>query len=175
LRWGTTSDIRFIRNISVKKVNIIKKLPLSQIIIVILLSACSEKEEVIEIEDKNFSSMLVIQKVEKNASSEDMTKVVRDKQKIEEIVTMVEGLRVKETDTEYMMDELKSHDSYSFNFAEGENMESGKPIPYSFIVLTDGTFFFTHTEVNFTEKTRMTVDKNKALLNEINQIVDVNF
>lgn len=140
------------------------------------MSACSgKKEEVVEIEDKNFSGMLMIQKVEDGTSSEEMNKIIRDKQKIEEILTMVEGLEVIETDTDEMNDTLKSQDSYSFGFAEGKKLESAKPIPYSFTVLNDGTFFFTHKEVNSIQQPRMSIKKHKELLNELKQLLVVDF
>lgn len=144
--------------------------------ILVLMGACSGKEEeVAEIKDKNFSGMLMIQKVEGDTSSEEMNKIIRDKQKIEEILTMVEGLEVIETDTDEMKDKLKSQDSYSFGFAEGKNFESAKPIPYSFTVLNDGTFFFTYKEVNSIQQPRMSIKKHKELLNEMKQLLEVDF
>jgi hypothetical protein len=140
------------------------------------MSACTEKKkEVVEIKDKNFSGMLMIQKLEDNISSEEMTKIVRDKQKIEKIVTMVEGLEVRETKTDKMLDVIKAQDSYSFIFAEGERVESGKPAPYSFTVLNDGTFFFTSKDVNSIQKPRKTIVEHKELLNEMKQLLEVDF
>jgi len=141
------------------------------------MSACSgQKEEVVEIEDKNFSGMLMIQKVEDDGtSSEEMNKIIRDKQKIEKILTMVEGLEVIETDKDEMIDALKSQDSYSFGFAEGKKFESAKPVSYSFTILNDGTFFFTHKEVNSIQQPRMSIKKHKELLNEMKQLLEVDF
>lgn len=55
--------------------------------------------------------MLFIQKTEDQTSSEEMTKMVTDQQKIEKILTMVEGLKVEETDTDYILTEMKAQDS----------------------------------------------------------------
>lgn len=155
---------------------IIKNKFIGLTLILFLLSACSGKEEVIQIENKNFSGTLWIQKVEDNSSSEEMTKIVRDKQKIEQILTMVDGLKVKEKDTEYMFDELKSHNAYMFIITEGKKMESGKVVPsYAFNVLDDGTFFFTNINVNSIRKPRMTTEKHKDLLNEMKQLLELNF
>lgn len=146
------------------------------VFILALISACSEqKVEVIELQDKNFSCMLMIQKMEGNTVSEEMNKIVRDKQKIEKLLAMIEGLEVRETDTDKMADALKSQDSYSFNFARGKELESGKPVPYSFILLIDGTFFFTNKDVNSIQQPRMTILKHKELLNEMKQLLEVDF
>ncbi|NHC38420.1 hypothetical protein G6549_00460 [Bacillus sp. MM2020_1] len=153
-----------------------KSLFIGLITVFVLLSGCSgEKEEVIQIKNNNFSGMLLIQKTKDQTSSEEMTKMVTDQQKIEKILTMVEGLKVKETDTDYMLAEMKAQDSYSFSFAEGEKMESGKQAPYSFVVLNDGTFLFTHKDVNSPEKPRMTIEKHKNLLKEMKDLLEMDF
>lgn len=140
------------------------------------MSACSaQEEEVIEIQNKNFSGLLLIQKVENNSSSDKLSKIINDKQKIEKVLSMVEGLEVRKTDTDYMMDELKSNNAYSFSFAEGDEMETPKQSPYSFVVLNDGTFFFTHKEVNSIQQPRITIVKHEELLNEMKQLLDVDF
>ncbi|MDF2789859.1 MAG: hypothetical protein K0S80_2957, partial [Neobacillus sp.] len=77
--------------------------------------------------------------------------------------------------TEYLLDELKSQDSYSFSFAEGEKLESAKQIPYSFTVLNDGTFFFTNKDVNSIQQPRMILKKHKELLNEMKELLEVDF
>ncbi|TYS89900.1 hypothetical protein [Rossellomorea aquimaris] len=59
------------------------------------MSGCSNGEQVIEIENKEKASSLFIQKVENDTSSEELTKVVSDKQQIEQVLTMAEGLEVK--------------------------------------------------------------------------------
>lgn len=150
-------------------------------LILVILSACTGKEEVVEMENKSFSGMLLIGKVEDNASSKELTKIVRDKQKIEKILTMVEGLEVKETDSDSFTEKLKSQDSYSFSFFEGEVKESdfdalsGKQTPYTFIILNDGTIFFLHKDVNTLQEPRMTIEKHQDLLNEMKQLTEVDF
>jgi translation initiation factor 1 (eIF-1/SUI1) len=140
------------------------------------MSACADKKkEVVKIKDKNFSGMLMVQKMKDNTGTEEMTKIIRDKQKIEKILTMVDGLKVVETKTEKMTDALKAQDSYFFTFAEGEKFEYGKPAPYVFIILNDGTFFFSYKDVNSLQKPRMTIVEHKELLNETKQLLGVNF
>lgn len=118
--------------------------------------------------------MLFIQKVEDNASSEEMTKIVKDKQKVKKILTMIEGLKVKETNSEYVLEQMKSQNTYIFSFSEDENIETGV-VPYAFNVLNDGTFIFTHEKVNSLQKPRITTGKHQDLLNEMKQLLEIDF
>ncbi|MDR7238739.1 hypothetical protein [Neobacillus drentensis] len=153
-----------------------KSLFISLITVFVFLSGCSgKKEEVIQIKNNNLSGMLMVQKTEDQTSSEEMTKMITDKQKIEKILTMVEGLKVKKTDTDRMLAEMKAQDSYSFSFAEGDKMESGKQAAYSFVVLNDGTLFFTHKDINSPQKPRMTIEKHKNLLKEMKDLLEMDF
>ncbi|WP_010529145.1 hypothetical protein [Lentibacillus jeotgali] len=121
------------------------------------------------------SGQLFIQKVEDNTSSEEMTKVIKDKQKIKQVLTMVEGLKVKETNSENITDQLKSQNNYSFNFSKGEKLETSKRVPYSFTVLSDGTFIFPYKDFNSLQKPRITIEKHKELFNDIKQLLEINF
>lgn len=146
------------------------------LIILFVLSACSGNEiEVIEINNKNFSNALFIQKVVDDSSTEEMTKMVSDQQKIEKILTMVDGLKVEETNTDYMFKEMKSRNTYMFVFTEGEELPLEKEIPYAFNVLEDGTFFFSYKNVNSHQKPRKTIEKHKDLLNEMKQLLEIDF
>jgi hypothetical protein len=84
------------------------------------MSGCSDGEQVIEIEHKEKAGSLFIQKVENDSSSEELTKVVNDKQQIEQILTMAEGLEVKKISTEETMEKMKETDTYMFVFSEGK-------------------------------------------------------
>ena len=140
------------------------------------MSACSGKvEEVVKIKDKSFSGLLMVQKVEDNTSSEEMQKIIRDKQKIEKALTMVEGLKVKETNGNKLSNTLKTQDSYSFSFVKGEKLEFGKPtMPYTFFALNDGTFYFEQKDGN-SAQFRMTSVRHKKLLKELKQLLEIGF
>jgi translation initiation factor 1 (eIF-1/SUI1) len=58
----------------------------------------------------------MIQKIEDNASSEELQKNITDKQNKEKALTIVEGLKVKETDGHNISNTLNTQDSYSFSF-----------------------------------------------------------
>ncbi|ASK64168.1 hypothetical protein CFK37_19445 [Virgibacillus phasianinus] len=143
--------------------------------VIFLLSACSENEEVVKVKEKGLSGQLFIQKVENNTSSEEMTKMIKDKQKIKKILTMVEGLKVKETSNENAFDQMKSQNSYTFIFSKGEKLETVKKAPYAFHVLSDGTFIFPYKDFNSLQKPRKTVEKHKELFNDIKQILEIDF
>ncbi|MEH7309312.1 hypothetical protein [Neobacillus drentensis] len=145
------------------------------IIVSILLSACSANEEVIKIHSKDSLRTLFIQKVEGNSSSEEMTKIVKDKDKIEKILSKIEGLKVEDSNSQFAFDELKSQNTYTFSFFDSEKFESGKEVPYAFSVLNDGTFIFTHKDVGLIKTPRMTIAKHKDLLNEMKQLLEINF
>ena len=104
-----------------------------------LLSACSGSEQAIEIKSKDSLRTLFIEKVDGNSSSEEMSIIVKDKDKIEKLLSMIEGLKVKESNSEYVFDEIKSQSTYTFSFFESEEIQSGKEVPYAFSVLNDGT------------------------------------
>jgi hypothetical protein len=145
------------------------------IVMTFLLSTCSGNEETIKLEDKSFASTLFIQKVEDNSSAEEMTKIVKDEEKIEQILAMIEGLKVEETNNEYALDEMKLQKTYIFNFFEGEKMETAKEVPYAFSVLEDGTFIFTHNDFNSPQVPRITLEKHKELLDDIKQLFEIDF
>lgn len=139
------------------------------LILFFLLSACSGSEQVIEIKSKDSLKTLLIEKVDGNSSSEEMTKIVKDKDKIENVLSMIEGLKVKESSSEYVFDEIKSQSTYTFSFFESEEIESGKEVPYAFSVLNYGTLIFSHKDVGSPITLRITTAKDKDLLNDINQ------
>ncbi|MED3652853.1 hypothetical protein P4489_00585 [Heyndrickxia sporothermodurans] len=141
----------------------------------ILLCACSGNKEEIKIVKKNSLSTIFIQKVVDNSSSEEMTKIVKDKKMVEKILSMVEGLKVKKSNSKYIFDEMKTQNTYSFGFFENEKIQSGKKVPYAFYVLNDGTFVFTHNDVGSIKKTRITIDKHKDLLSKMKQLLEINF
>ncbi|MED3652109.1 hypothetical protein [Heyndrickxia sporothermodurans] len=144
-------------------------------ILSILLCACSGNKEEIKIDKKNSLSTIFIQKVVDNSSSEEMTKIVKDKKMVKKILSMVEGLKVKKSDSQYIFDEMKTQNTYSFNFFESEKIQSGKKVPYAFYVLNDGTFVFTHNDVGSIKKTRITIDKHKDLFSKMKQLLEINF
>ncbi|WP_371068517.1 hypothetical protein [Sediminibacillus sp. JSM 1682029] len=141
----------------------------------LLLSACSKSEQVIEIKDKGISSSLFIQNVEDNSSSEEMTKMVNDKQKIEDVLTMVDGLKAKTTSSEEMMDKMKSTNTYMFAFSKGEGLKRGRAAPYAFYALENGTFIFPYNDFNSKQKPLITIEKHEGLLDEMKKLLGIEF
>lgn len=116
---------------------------------------------------------MFVQKVEHNSSSEEKTKIIKDKQKIRQVLTMVEGLKVKETNK--ALGKMKSQNTYMFAFSKGKNLEAGKKVPYAFNVLSDGTFIFLFKDFDSLEKPRITLEKHKKLLEDIKKLCKINF
>ncbi|WP_064093366.1 hypothetical protein [Rossellomorea aquimaris] len=104
----------------------IKRLFLGLTILVFILCGCSNSEQVKEIEIKDKAGSLFIQKVENDTSSEELTKVVDDKQLIEQVLAMIEGLEVKKISSEEAVEKMKGSNTYMFAFLEGKEIESGK-------------------------------------------------
>ncbi|ASK64092.1 hypothetical protein CFK37_18995 [Virgibacillus phasianinus] len=145
-------------------------------IILLLLSACSGNKEAIKIEDKGMANALFIQKVEDNIAKEEMTKFVRDKDKIKNVLSMVEGLKVKEMVNENFFREMESQNSYTLGFSEKEKFEAtGEPMPYAFYILEDGTFAFPYDGFNSQHPLRVTKEKHPQLLKKIKKLLDIDF
>ncbi|MGG0657862.1 hypothetical protein [Rummeliibacillus pycnus] len=151
----------------------IKKLLISLAFLLILLSACSEKKkEVTKLENVDSSELLIIQKVEGNSKATEDNIIVKDKKKIEQILAMVDGIKVEETTSKYMMDEMKKHTTYMFNFEEDQGIKSGENVAYAFDILEDGTIFFTHKDVHSVQKPRISIEKHKDLLKKIQMLTE---
>lgn len=139
-----------------------------------LLNACSQNEETVEIDDKGFANMLLVQKIEGNIASDDMTKIVKDKEKITETLEMVEGLEVKEIEVNRMFEKLRAQNAYMFSFLENDVRDTEK-IPYAFYILEDGTVLFTAENVGSPEYPRVSIAKQEDLLDEMREMLDVEF
>ena len=154
---------------------IINNLIVPLTIIVFLLSACSDNEQVIGIEDKGSASLLFIQKVENNTSSEEMTRMVKDKQEVEQVLTMVEGVEVKKTIPEEIMDKMESTDTYMFVFSVGEELQTGEAAPYAFYALENGTFVFLYSDFNSPQEPLITTERHQGLLDDIKHLFGIEF
>ncbi|MRG86014.1 lipoprotein [Salinibacillus xinjiangensis] len=151
-----------------------KKIIILLAFITLMLSACSGNEETINFEDKSFANTLFIQKAENNSSSEEMRKMVTDKEKINEILSMVEGLKVEKINTDKFMEKLMSQSSYMFGFLKGDgtNTEKGK---YAFNFLEDGTILFNYDKDDNPGTPLITTDKHKDLLNQMKMLLEIHF
>ncbi|MGM0840206.1 MAG: hypothetical protein ACQEWE_05740 [Bacillota bacterium] len=152
-----------------------KSLILSLSILFYVLCGCSNSEQVMEIDHKEKAGSLFIQKVENHTSSEELTKVVQDKQKMEQVLTMVEGLKVEKSSSEEMMAKMQSANTYMFVFSEGKEMKSGTAAPFALHVLEDGTFLFPYSGFNSPQKPLITVEQHEELLDELKQLLGIKF
>lgn len=151
-----------------------KNIVIPLIVIVFFISACSGNEETIKFEDKSFANTLFVQKVENNSSSEELTKMVTDKDKIKDVLSMVEGLKVEKIDTDNFMEKLKSQNSYMLGFLRGNGMNTEKE-RYGFVILEDGTILFNYDNVDGPATPLITTEKHTDLVNEIIHILEIKF
>ncbi|SEQ55790.1 hypothetical protein [Piscibacillus halophilus] len=122
-----------------------KYLSVSLVVVILILSACSNDEEVVTFENKDFANTLIVQKVENSSSSSDKKKTVTDKEKIEKVLSKVEGLKVKKISVEDSMDQLQGQEVYTFGFfKDPESAENGE---YAFNVLEDGKILINYDDV----------------------------
>jgi hypothetical protein len=142
---------------------------------VFILCGCSNSEQVKEIENKDKAGSLFIQKVENDTSSEELTKVVDDKQQIEQVLAMIEGLEVKKISSEEAVEKMKGSNTYMFAFLEGKEIESGKKAPFAFYALENGTFIFPYSDFNSPQEPLITVESQKGLLDDIKQLFELTF
>ncbi|WP_421385252.1 hypothetical protein ACOJQI_10965 [Bacillus salacetis] len=144
----------------------------SLIVLILLLSACSGNEK-IRFEDKSFASTLMIQKVENSTSSEEMTTIVTDQEKIKNILTMIEDLEVKNIKVNTFMETLTSKTSYMFVFfEEGRSAEKAE---FAFYILEDGTILFNSQESRNPGKPLIGKEKQLDILNEMKQTLEIDF
>ncbi|MGP4039864.1 hypothetical protein ACTWP4_08170 [Gracilibacillus sp. D59] len=142
--------------------------------IIVLLSACSSKEEPIKIEDKDFADLLVVQKVENNISSQGTETIIKDKEKIKEILSIVEGVQVEEMESEQLFKEMKSGIVYMFAFFKEDGTKPKKG-EYAFNILEDGTILFSYDNVGYTNIPAITTEKHINLLNKMKQTLNINY
>ncbi|MBW3112437.1 hypothetical protein KYJ26_11385 [Bacillus sp. MCCB 382] len=144
-------------------------------ILLCLLVGCSNSEQTLKIEPKEKAGTLFIQKVENHTSSEELTKEIHDQEQIEEVLTKIEGLKVKSISSDEMMDKMKSTDTYMFVFSEGKEMKLGKAAPFAFNVLENGTFLFSYSGFDSPREPLITVDVHEELLEELKDLVGIEF
>lgn len=96
------------------------------ILILLILCACSNEEKTLEIKDKSFAETLLINNVENNVSGKSGDPIViKENKKIIKLLTMVEGMEVKNRNFDNFFEELKSEDSYSFSISDEKKLKSG--------------------------------------------------
>ncbi|ASN06760.1 hypothetical protein [Virgibacillus necropolis] len=148
---------------------------ISVILILVMLSACSNEEKVLEIKDKSFAETLLINKVVDNVSgSSGEPIVIKEDQRIIKLLTMVEGMNVKKGDYDKFINKLRIRDSYSFSISDEEKLTTGTYVAYSFYVLEDGTFFFIQNTGDAIKR-YITTKKYPDMLNKIKETLEIDF
>ncbi|GEN45496.1 hypothetical protein [Alkalibacillus haloalkaliphilus] len=144
-------------------------------LLIFLLSACNEApEETITLSEVDFAEHLVVSKVIENRSDPNLSKGVTDQELAQSVLEKVKGLSVVEHEVDDVAEKLRKEDYYMFTFND-EQMESGDVPSYHFVAFTDGKIAFYFEDVDQEWEPRVTVDAQKALIEEIKRLVKVDF
>ncbi len=145
------------------------------IILISLLSACSEEEETVEIEDKNFANTLYVQKIENNFSSKELTKPIENQEQIEEVLSKVEGLQAERISNDEFIQKLENQDNYyRFGFV-GQSGSDVREDQYAFQIMKDGTILFNFDQINNPTHSLITVTTHEELLEELKEELGIKF
>ncbi|WP_058305976.1 hypothetical protein [Gracilibacillus massiliensis] len=152
-----------------------RKILIFSILFLSLLSACNNDEEKVTIEDKNFANILYVQKIENNYSSRELTKPIEDQEKIQEVLTIVEGLPAEKISTDEFIQKLENQDDYyRFGFV-GENGENVQRDQYAFQIMDDGTIIFNFDQINNPDHPLVTVTAHHEILEELKEVLGIQF
>lgn len=147
---------------------------ISLILIFSFLNACSDNEETIKFEDKNFANTLIVQKVVDNASTDDMQSIITEKNNINKTLSLVEGLTAKKIDMDTFSEKMKSQDFYMFGFLKGDGTTTEQGA-YAFNILEDGTILYNYDNIDNPQYSLISTEKHEDILNEFKQVLGVDF
>lgn len=145
---------------------VIKRLVILALLVAVL-GACSG-EEVLKIEDKNFNTLNIIST---SGKIEDPI-VIKDNKKVNKVLKMVEGLKVK-ADKD-IIEKAKLENVIGFAFTKEEKLKTGR-IPYTFYILKNDKLMFPQDKVNSMQTPRVTIKKQSKLVKEIKSIYGIDF
>lgn len=138
---------------------------------ILALAACSSSEEkttnVPSI--KEFKSAQV-QTIVNNNADEKKTIKIKDAAKVQEILTLVDGIKTKEQNITETEKEMKKVDSYFFYFENKKVRDKKNPIPYSVFISEDGRVYFTHSDIDELMVPQRSVETHPEALAKIKEI-----
>jgi len=147
------------------------------ILMINLLIGCSNSKTQITIDNKDFAKNLIVERMEDNVTSDEFNKEISNTSEIEEVLGMVDDMKVQKADknASEILKTNQSSEIYVYSFFK-EKIETGKIVPYAFIVLEDGTFIYTHDKVNSVrQKPLISVEKHKDMVNDLKDKLEINF
>ncbi|SFL91915.1 hypothetical protein SAMN04487943_10590 [Gracilibacillus orientalis] len=152
-----------------------RKLSVILVVLISLLCACSTEQKTVQVDNKDFVNTLFVQKVENNFTSDKLLKQIEDQEKIEQVLSMVEGLEAEEIDNDELIGVLENHANYyMFQFSEGENTNTDRG-DYGFQVLEDGIILFSYDQPNTSSQPLITVNTHKDLLEDMKEMLEITF
>lgn len=157
---------------------IIKKFIPFAIIILLVLSVVyvifsGKSEETMEVPSgKEFISVQV-QSIVDNKEVKSKTITIEDKEKLDDILSAVDGLKTKQSTITNTEKEIKDVNSYFFYFENKKERDLKKPFPYSFFITETGYIYYTHNAINSLDTPRRTVEAHPEILKELKEITGV--
>ncbi|MBQ0138720.1 MAG: hypothetical protein KBT36_05440 [Kurthia sp.] len=150
---------------------IIKKLLPILVVLILALAACGDKEQTTNVPDPAKFKSAQIQTIHNNDADEKDTIVLKDKEKVQEVLKLVDGLKTKEQNITKTEKEMKKVDSYFFYFENKKVRDDKNPIPYSVFMTDDGRIFFTHSDIDELMVPQRSVEKHPEIVKQIKEIV----
>ncbi|WP_186580608.1 hypothetical protein [Aquibacillus kalidii] len=140
----------------------------------LFVSACSDSSQMkVEIDRGKLTNTLFVQKIQSD-SSQELSKTIINEKQIAEVINKIEDIEIEDMDSSTILTEIKSENTYMFSFIEGKADHTGKPT-YVFFANEEGYFYFSTMKDNKIKLTSKSVAKHKEILDEINNILHVDF
>lgn len=138
---------------------------------ILALVACGNEEKTTNVPDPTKFKTAQIQTIHNNDADEKDTITIKDKEKVQQILKLVDGLKTKEQNITNTEKEMKKVDSYFFYFENKKERDKKNPIPYSVFMTDDGRIFFTHSDIDKLMVPQRSVEKHPEIVKEIKEIV----
>ncbi|MBP2005894.1 hypothetical protein [Halobacillus andaensis] len=140
-----------------------------------VLSACGNETDKVDIGSEKVSETLYIQKVEDNRTTEEQTAVRQEKEINKELLEKLDGMEIKKSDESEIKNKMNTQDTYTYSFSDEGDLSSGSESDFSFAVIEDGTFLMPENAEQSGTVSYQSVEKHPELLNEMNHLVDISF
>ncbi len=150
--------------------------------LIILMSACSNTENTVDIEVTEEYQFMEIDKVRSGEASAQKTKNIQDREVMKRIIEQVNDLPVKTIeDQQKTFNQLRQETVFFFWFTEedwfsdlSKVRDSQQPV-YTFIAKPDGTFYLGDPTKESKKISFVTKEKHPELFQQFQKELDLNF
>ncbi|RWZ54560.1 hypothetical protein EQV77_14930 [Halobacillus fulvus] len=137
----------------------------------VFINGCATSSSESKIPDEEVYNTLYVQNVNENGTRTDENRLeLSDKEKIEKLIHMVEGLETKnatDQDVKELHKELRKPNTYTFTLSENSNSESRK---YIFTISSNGYLYL--TDANNSVKS-ITTEEHPNLLHTVKKELNI--